>query len=184
MFVQSALTAGGLTTASATSYYPRQKQEAGRSLSRPADPMGRTSPASTRCLKWKPCSNSWLTVRGKQAVNYFGRNSQNFSNTLRHITCVNLTDSERAAGAWIGLRKPSSASAVEWSDGSPVTLTLWHQYQPPRNLTDTALCAKAESQVGNYKWLISFFFFNYLFILLGLSKQKRNIIHPNWNERC
>lgn len=63
IFVQSALTAGGLTMASATGCCPKQKQEAGRSLPRPAPPRGPTSPASTRCLKWKCCSKSWRTVR-------------------------------------------------------------------------------------------------------------------------
>lgn len=50
---------------------------------------------------------------------------------------------------WIGLWKPASSPTVEWSDGSPVTLTLWHQYHPPHNLTDATLCAKAERKVGN-----------------------------------
>lgn len=71
---------------------------------------------------------------------------------LRYITCVNpaaFPDSRQDTEAWIGLWKQASAPTVQWSDGSPVTLTLWHQYQPPRNLTDTALCAKAESRVGN-----------------------------------
>uniref|UniRef100_A0A8C4H179 Phospholipase A2 receptor 1 n=1 Tax=Dicentrarchus labrax TaxID=13489 RepID=A0A8C4H179_DICLA len=36
----------------------------------------------------------------------------------------------------------------KWSDGSPVTLTLWHQYHPPHNLTDATLCAKADRKVG------------------------------------
>lgn len=51
--------------------------------------------------------------------------------------------------AWIGLWKPVSSPTVEWSDGSPVTLTLWHQYHPPHNLTDATLCAKADRKVGN-----------------------------------
>lgn len=50
---------------------------------------------------------------------------------------------------WIGLWKQASLPTVEWSDGSPVTVTLWHQYHPPHNLTDAALCAKADRKVGN-----------------------------------
>uniref|UniRef100_A0A3Q1IX63 Uncharacterized protein n=1 Tax=Anabas testudineus TaxID=64144 RepID=A0A3Q1IX63_ANATE len=54
---------------------------------------------------------------------------------------------------WIGLWKQASSPAIEWSDGSPVTLTLWQQYHPPHNLTDAALCAKADSKEGN--WLLA-----------------------------
>lgn len=50
---------------------------------------------------------------------------------------------------WIGLWKQASSPTVEWSDASPVTLTLWHQYQPPNNLTDATLCAKADRKVGS-----------------------------------
>ncbi|XP_011608367.2 secretory phospholipase A2 receptor [Takifugu rubripes] len=52
---------------------------------------------------------------------------------------------------WIGLWKRGSSPTVEWSDGSPVTLTLWHQYHPPPNQTDI-LCAKADRKEGN--WLL------------------------------
>lgn len=63
--------------------------------------------------------------------------------------CSNA-DSEQGTEAWIGLWKQASVPTVEWSDGSPVTLTLWHQYHPPHNLTATPLCAKVDSKVGNY----------------------------------
>uniref|UniRef100_A0A3B3XG56 Phospholipase A2 receptor 1 n=1 Tax=Poecilia mexicana TaxID=48701 RepID=A0A3B3XG56_9TELE len=39
------------------------------------------------------------------------------------------------------------SKCVEWSDGSPVTLTLWDQYQPVPNLTDSSLCVKMETEV-------------------------------------
>ncbi|XP_034536197.1 secretory phospholipase A2 receptor [Notolabrus celidotus] len=54
---------------------------------------------------------------------------------------------------WIGLWKQSASPTVEWSDGSAVTLTQWHQYHPPHNLTDTTLCAKADKKEGN--WLLA-----------------------------
>lgn len=57
---------------------------------------------------------------------------------------------------WIGLKKEASSPTVEWSDGSPVTLTLWHQHHPPHNLTDATLCAKADRKVGN-PVLVGFF---------------------------
>ncbi|XP_037549025.1 secretory phospholipase A2 receptor [Nematolebias whitei] len=54
---------------------------------------------------------------------------------------------------WIGLWKPASSAAVEWSDGSPVTLTVWHQYHPVHNLTDQNLCTKVDPKKGN--WLLA-----------------------------
>uniref|UniRef100_A0A7N8Y3Z2 Phospholipase A2 receptor 1 n=1 Tax=Mastacembelus armatus TaxID=205130 RepID=A0A7N8Y3Z2_9TELE len=54
---------------------------------------------------------------------------------------------------WIGLWKQATSPTVEWSDGSPVTLTLWHQYHPPHNLTDATLCVKADREEGN--WLLA-----------------------------
>lgn len=68
------------------------------------------------------------------------------------IACVNAVVcavSGESTEVWIGLWKQASLPTVEWSDGSPVTLTLWHQYHPPHNLTDAALCAKADRKVGN-----------------------------------
>lgn len=74
IFVQIALSAGGLTTASATGCCPERKREGGRSLPGPAAPKGPTLPASTRCLKWKCCSNSWQTVRkSRRQQTRFGR---------------------------------------------------------------------------------------------------------------
>ncbi|XP_061132816.1 secretory phospholipase A2 receptor isoform X2 [Syngnathus typhle] len=56
--------------------------------------------------------------------------------------------SGEASAMWIGLRKQASSASVEWSDGSPVTLTMWHQYHPPHNLTGATLCAKADRKEG------------------------------------
>uniref|UniRef100_A0A672YQF8 Phospholipase A2 receptor 1 n=1 Tax=Sphaeramia orbicularis TaxID=375764 RepID=A0A672YQF8_9TELE len=62
---------------------------------------------------------------------------------------LNLLNSE----VWIGLWKQPSSPTVEWSDGSPLTLTLWHQYHPPQNLTDTTLCVKVGTKDGT--WLLT-----------------------------
>ncbi|XP_061669890.1 secretory phospholipase A2 receptor [Syngnathoides biaculeatus] len=60
--------------------------------------------------------------------------------------------SGESSGMWIGLWKGASSETVEWSDGSAVTLTMWHQYQPPRNLSGASLCAKADRKDGT--WLL------------------------------
>ncbi|XP_061743297.1 secretory phospholipase A2 receptor isoform X2 [Nerophis ophidion] len=57
-----------------------------------------------------------------------------------------------SSAAWIGLRKPASSASVEWSDGSPVSLTMWHQYHPPRSLAGATMCVKADSKEG--AWLL------------------------------
>ncbi|XP_070410943.1 secretory phospholipase A2 receptor isoform X2 [Nothobranchius furzeri] len=62
-------------------------------------------------------------------------------------------DSRQSTEVWIGLWKRASSPAVEWSDGSPVTLTLWHQYHPIHNLTGMTLCVKVDRQKGN--WLLA-----------------------------
>uniref|UniRef100_A0A665WS29 Phospholipase A2 receptor 1 n=1 Tax=Echeneis naucrates TaxID=173247 RepID=A0A665WS29_ECHNA len=49
---------------------------------------------------------------------------------------------------WIGLWKQASSPTIEWSDGTPVTLTLWHHHQPPHNLTDSTNCAKVNRKVS------------------------------------
>ncbi|KAM8876938.1 secretory phospholipase A2 receptor [Synchiropus picturatus] len=57
------------------------------------------------------------------------------------------------AFVWIGLQKQPSSVTVEWSDGSPVTVTLWHQYHPPNNLTGAKLCTKMHKTEGT--WLLT-----------------------------
>uniref|UniRef100_A0A3B4AHB7 Phospholipase A2 receptor 1 n=1 Tax=Periophthalmus magnuspinnatus TaxID=409849 RepID=A0A3B4AHB7_9GOBI len=55
-------------------------------------------------------------------------------NVLQNLTG---TSSE----VWIGLWKVDSSPAVQWFDGSPVTLAPWHQNQPPHiPPTDGTLC--------------------------------------------
>lgn len=139
---------------SATGCCQRQKQEAGRSLPRPVALRGQTSPASTPCLKWKCCSNSWPTVSSMVPHRYvkfclfwmlWG-----FTTWSLYTICANVlvrAVSGDATEVWIGLWKPASLLTVEWSDGSPVTLTLWHQYEPPHSMTDDALCAKVDRKV-------------------------------------
>ncbi|XP_075994638.1 secretory phospholipase A2 receptor [Genypterus blacodes] len=95
---------------------------------------------------WEESSRSCVS----QGANLTSLHSLSEVELLRRI----LDDfSEDKVELWIGLWKPTSSPSVEWSDGSPVTLTLWHQYHPPHNLTHAALCAKANSETDN--WLLA-----------------------------
>lgn len=143
--------AGGLTMVFATECCQKQKREAGRSLLRNVILTGQISPASTPCLRWKCWSTSWLTVRSVMQSRYFVLYLLSTLNAKFCGVCVSsyLTDSGGSTEVWIGLWKQALLPAVEWSDGSPVTLTLWHQYHPLHNLTDGTLCTKVDRKVGN-----------------------------------
>lgn len=149
--IPSVRMAGGLTMVFATGCCQKQKQEAGRSLLRNVILMGQISPASTPCLRWKCWSTSWLTVRSVMQRRYFVVCLLSTLNAKFYGVCVSsyLTDSGGSTEMWIGLWKQALLPAVEWSDGSPVTLTLWHQYHPLHNLTDGTLCTKVDRKVGN-----------------------------------
>ncbi|XP_030627762.1 secretory phospholipase A2 receptor [Chanos chanos] len=54
---------------------------------------------------------------------------------------------------WIGLYKPAGSPTVEWSDGSLVTLTLWHQQEPSHRHGNTQNCVKANRKDGT--WLLA-----------------------------
>ncbi|XP_028662247.1 secretory phospholipase A2 receptor [Erpetoichthys calabaricus] len=51
---------------------------------------------------------------------------------------------------WIGLssKKPE---AFEWSDGSSVTFTYWHKYQPNTSFSDSEICVKASKNGGYWQ---------------------------------
>ncbi|KAM7405944.1 hypothetical protein PAMP_000354 [Pampus punctatissimus] len=117
------------------------------------------------------CANDWLPHNGFcyrvlseaeagsweesfQACSSQGANLTSLHSLSELEMLLNLLAnfSGESSDVWIGLRKQASSPIVEWSDGSPVTLTLWHQYQPPHNLTDARLCAKADRKDGT--WLL------------------------------
>ncbi|KAM7424371.1 hypothetical protein PAMA_000626 [Pampus argenteus] len=117
------------------------------------------------------CANDWLPHNGLcyrvlseaeagsweesfQACGSQGANltSLHSLSELEMLLSLLANFSGKSSDVWIGLRKQASSPTVEWSDGSPVTLTLWHQYQPPHNLTDARLCAKADRKDGT--WLL------------------------------
>uniref|UniRef100_A0A3B4X721 Phospholipase A2 receptor 1 n=1 Tax=Seriola lalandi dorsalis TaxID=1841481 RepID=A0A3B4X721_SERLL len=95
-------------------------------------------------------AGSWeesVLACGSQGANLTSLNSLSEVEML-----LNLLANCKDHHVWIGLWKRVSSPTVEWSDGSPVTLTPWHQLHPPHNLTDAALCAKADRKEGN--WLL------------------------------
>ncbi|MGH0136656.1 UNVERIFIED_CONTAM: hypothetical protein FKN15_062119 [Acipenser sinensis] len=49
--------------------------------------------------------------------------------------------SETVSGAWIGLTNKTQGS-FEWSDGSPVTFTYWHKYEPNVTYVEGPLCVR------------------------------------------
>ncbi|XP_075903763.1 secretory phospholipase A2 receptor isoform X2 [Nelusetta ayraudi] len=106
------------------------------------------------CYRLLPKAEAGSWEESSQACTSEGANltSLHSLSEVEMLLKVMANYSRQDTEAWIGLWKPAAAPTVQWSDGSPVTLTLWHQYQPPRNLTDAALCAKAESREGN--WLL------------------------------
>lgn len=82
---------------------------------------------------------------------------------------------------WIGLWKQASSPTVEWSDGSPVTLTFWHQYHPPHNLSDATLCVKADKKEGT--WLLASC--DERLPAVCRRKSQNPILHPgSWDEGC
>lgn len=48
---------------------------------------------------------------------------------------------------WIGLYMEAGSPTVEWTDGSPLTLTSWQQKQPSPRLEDKRMCVAANRKV-------------------------------------
>lgn len=134
---------------SATGYCLKLKREPGRHLLEPVVISRQTSRAFIPCLKWNCCSTFWLTVWIivlEDRVETWGFTNHSFACGTAALCAVSGESTE----VWIGLWKRASSPAVEWSDGTPVTLSLWHQYHPPHNQTEATLCAKADRKVGNH----------------------------------
>ena len=60
--------------------------------------------------------------------------------------CCPVSDAH--ADVWIGLVKRVRSAEVEWSDGSPVTLTFWHTQKPRYYHGKGWFCGKADRKVG------------------------------------
>lgn len=140
--IQSAVVVGGHIKGSATGCCLKQK-ELGRSLLRPVTLEEQISQASALSLKWKCFSTFWLIVRTLWVKISVLLKVCKDTDLVSAMLCADSGDSTEV---WIGLWKRGSSPTVEWSDGSPVTLTLWHQYHPPPNQTGI-LCAKADRKV-------------------------------------
>ncbi|XP_037835854.1 secretory phospholipase A2 receptor isoform X2 [Kryptolebias marmoratus] len=81
---------------------------------------------------------------------------------------------------WIGLWKPAASPAVEWSDGSPVTLTRWHQNHPVPNRTEPTLCTKLDPKEG--LWLLASCDERHPAVCRRLSPSP--VQRPTWDEGC
>ncbi|XP_072321542.1 secretory phospholipase A2 receptor [Eucyclogobius newberryi] len=83
---------------------------------------------------------------------------------------------------WLGLWKQESSPAVEWFDGSPVTLAPWHQNQPPHiPPTDGSLCGTADVKEGD--WFLRSCYLQYP----GICRKKGRTAVPSsesWDEGC
>ncbi|KAL4636213.1 secretory phospholipase A2 receptor isoform X1 [Arapaima gigas] len=60
--------------------------------------------------------------------------------------------SDTNAEVWIGLNNRTS-SVFEWTDGSGVTVTYWHKWQPDIQKGHSQLCTKTSKNHGN--WLLA-----------------------------
>lgn len=82
---------------------------------------------------------------------------------------------------WIGLWKQETSAAVEWSDGSPVTLIPWHQNQPPPVPPGDSLCATADRKEGD--WNLRSCYLQYPAVC---RKKGRTSVSPSdsWDKGC
>ncbi|XP_068174457.1 secretory phospholipase A2 receptor isoform X2 [Antennarius striatus] len=131
-----------------------------------ADPLEKWQYIPTECANgWWPHNGFCYRLLSEREAGTWEESSQACGSQGANLTSLHsLSEVEmllnilsnrsgESMEVWIGLRKQASLPAVEWSDGTPVTLTLWHQYHPPHNLTDATLCAKTDKKEGN--WLLT-----------------------------
>uniref|UniRef100_A0A669B2C0 Phospholipase A2 receptor 1 n=1 Tax=Oreochromis niloticus TaxID=8128 RepID=A0A669B2C0_ORENI len=104
------------------------------------------------CYRVLPEAEAGSWEESSQECHSYGANLTSIHSLSEVEMLVNLLANCKEQ-MWIGLWKQALLPAVEWSDGSPVTLTLWHQYHPLHNLTDGTLCTKVDRKSGN--WLLA-----------------------------
>uniref|UniRef100_A0A3P8UHD1 Phospholipase A2 receptor 1 n=1 Tax=Cynoglossus semilaevis TaxID=244447 RepID=A0A3P8UHD1_CYNSE len=160
---------------------------------RRAEPMENWQYISTECVDgWWPHNGFCYKVLPKTEAGSWpdssaacGSQGSNLT-SLRSLSEVEMLLSLLAnysKEVWIGLRRPISSPSVQWSDDSPVTLTLWHQYQPPPNLTDTDLCAKVDREKGT--WLLTSCDEQLPAVCRKRSLNQIPVFHPDsWDEGC
>uniref|UniRef100_A0A3Q4HQQ4 Phospholipase A2 receptor 1 n=1 Tax=Neolamprologus brichardi TaxID=32507 RepID=A0A3Q4HQQ4_NEOBR len=105
------------------------------------------------CYRVLPEAEVGSWAESSQECHSYGANLTSIHSLSEVEMLVNLLANCKDTEVWIGLWKQALLPAVEWSDGSPVTLTLWHQYHPLHNLTDGTLCTKVDRKSGN--WLLA-----------------------------
>uniref|UniRef100_A0A3Q4N3Q5 Phospholipase A2 receptor 1 n=1 Tax=Neolamprologus brichardi TaxID=32507 RepID=A0A3Q4N3Q5_NEOBR len=79
------------------------------------------------CYRVLPEAEVGSWAESSQECHSYGANLTSIHSLSEVEMLVNLLANCKECYVWIGLWKQALLPAVEWSDGSPVTLTLWHQ---------------------------------------------------------
>ncbi|XP_053539216.1 secretory phospholipase A2 receptor isoform X3 [Ictalurus punctatus] len=159
-------------------------------ISRTAEPIDNWQYKSTLCLdgwidhngfcyryvdekgSWDNSSNTCKAL-GAQLTSIHSLSEQELLLAL----LINASDSK----VWIGLYMESGSPAVEWSDGSPLTLTSWQRQQPFPRREDKRMCVAADRKNGNWEFVECEKMYPAVCRTVGLVP-----LHPTgeWDEGC
>lgn len=159
-------------------------------ISRTAEPIDNWQYKSTLCLdgwidhngfcyryvdekgSWDNSSNTCKAL-GAQLTSIHSLSEQELLLAL----LINASDSK----VWIGLYMESGSPAVEWSDGSPLTLTSWQRQQPFPRREDKRMCVAADRKNGNWEFVECEKMYPAVCHTVGLVP-----LHPTgeWDEGC
>ncbi|XP_019409583.1 PREDICTED: secretory phospholipase A2 receptor isoform X2 [Crocodylus porosus] len=114
----------------------------------------------TRCdADWYPYNRNCYKLH-KEEKNWSDAvlSCQNDNSKLIRITSlaeaellVNLLEVENVTEIWIGLSSNKTPIVFEWSDGSLVTFTTWHQQEPNILQRTAPFCVSAQEIDGHWK---------------------------------
>ncbi|CAL8246528.1 unnamed protein product [Lota lota] len=133
-------------------------------ISRRAEPLENWQYHHTVCPDgWTPHNSFCYRVLPVEEAGSWEESSQACISCGAHLTSLHSLShvelllsllgnlSEPSPQVWIGL-KTETSHAVFWSDGSPVTLTQWAQYQPPQNISHHGpLCGRVDRKDANWE---------------------------------